>query len=309
MSELLGCVLGATAALGTTTAVAASPPIRRIRLDDRIAPYLRGRSRGTGRSTPTGPFSVGSRLLQPTVEALARRLEEIVGGTSSVRRRLEQAGCATSVEQFRIEQVTWAALGLAAGLMLAVAAAAHGSRKGPVAFLIVAMVQAIAGATLRDRRLTVAVVRREERIAAEFPTVAELLALAVTAGEGPLAALQRVCRQSSGALGAELARAVAEVGAGGSLIDALESMAARTSVPALSRFVDGMVVAVERGTPLADVLRAQAADVREESRRALLEAGGRKEIAMLVPVVFFVLPVTVVFAIFPGLFTLQLSAP
>ena len=70
-----------------------------------------------------------------------------------------------------------------------------------------------------------------------------------------------------------------------------------------------MAVAVERGTPLADVLRAQASDVREEGRRALLEAGGRKEIAMLFPVVFLVLPVTIVFALFPGFYSLQLAVP
>ena len=92
-------------------------------------------------------------------------------------------------------------------------------------------------------------------------------------------------------------------------MNALEGMAARTSLPALSRFVDGMAIAVERGTPLADVLRAQAMDVREQGRRALLEAGGRKEIAMLVPVVFLVLPVTVVFALFPGFYNLSLSVP
>jgi hypothetical protein len=34
---------------------------------------------------------------------------------------------------------------------------------------------------------------------------------------------------------------------------------------------------------LADVLRAQAADVREARKRNLLEIGGRKEIAMMVP--------------------------
>ena len=61
-----------------------------------------------------------------------------------------------------------------------------------------------------------------------------------------------------------------------------------------------MVIAVERGTPLAEVLRAQAQDVREDGRRAVLEAGGRKEIAMMVPVVFVVLPITVLFAVFPG---------
>jgi tight adherence protein C len=41
-------------------------------------------------------------------------------------------------------------------------------------------------------------------------------------------------------------------------------------------------VALERGTPLAEVLRAQAADVREAGKRRLLESGGRKEIAMMV---------------------------
>ena len=57
---------------------------------------------------------------------------------------------------------------------------------------------------------------------------------------------------------------------------------------------------VDRGTPLAEVLRAQAQDVREEGRRLVMEAGGRKEIAMMVPVVFLILPITVVFAAFPG---------
>jgi hypothetical protein len=40
---------------------------------------------------------------------------------------------------------------------------------------------------------------------------------------------------------------------------------------------------VERGTPLGDVLRAQAADVREQHKRDLIEAGGRREVLMLVP--------------------------
>jgi tight adherence protein C len=43
------------------------------------------------------------------------------------------------------------------------------------------------------------------------------------------------------------------------------------------------VNAPERGTPLGDVLRAQAADVREQHKRDLIEAGGRREVLMLVP--------------------------
>ena len=82
----------------------------------------------------------------------------------------------------------------------------------------------------------------------------------------------------------------------------LQGIAVRTNLPPLARFVDGVAIAVERGTPLAEVLRAQAVDVREAGKRALMEAGGRKEIAMMVPVVFLVLPVTVLFALFPGFY-------
>ena len=85
-------------------------------------------------------------------------------------------------------------------------------------------------------------------------------------------------------------------------------MAQRTSLLPLARFVDGVAIAVERGTPLADVLRAQAVDVREAGKRQLLDRAGRKEIVMMVPVVFLVLPVTILFALFPGFYGLRLVA-
>jgi tight adherence protein C len=96
-----------------------------------------------------------------------------------------------------------------------------------------------------------------------------------------------------------------EARAGASLVQALDGIARRTSLTPLSRFVDGVAIAVERGTPLAEVLRAQAVDVREAGRRALLESAGKREIAMMVPVVFLVLPVTLLFALFPGFYGLS----
>jgi tight adherence protein C len=158
-----------------------------------------------------------------------------------------------------------------------------------------------------DQALTLRVRRREERLLAELPTIAELLALAVAAGESPPAALERVATTARGELAAEIRRMVAEVRAGAPVTTALTALADRSGLPPLSRFAEGVVVALERGTPLADVLRAQARDVREAGRRSLLEAGGRKEILMMVPVVFLVLPVTVVFAVFPSLATLRIG--
>jgi tight adherence protein C len=296
----------------TPMAVMVSPPMRRPRLDDRLAPYLRDTPRPSrllevGRTIT--PFPTVERLLGPVLRDLAGRVDRAIGGTTSVRRRLDQTGRGMTVEQFRVEQVLWGAGGLLAGLVIALLSAARGSRTNPIGFLVLAAVLALAGVLLRDRALTAAVSRREERMISEFPTIAELLALAVGAGEGPVGALERVVRLAHGELSRELGRALADARSGASVVTALERMAARTSLPALARFVDGMAIAVERGTPLADVLRAQATDVREMGRRALLEAGGRKEIAMLVPVVFLVLPVTVIFALFPGFYSLQLAVP
>jgi tight adherence protein C len=309
---MLGALLGLLASAGLCLAVAASPPMRRPRLDDRLAPYLRDAprpSRLLSQTRALTPFPTLERLIGPLLRDAAGFVDRVVGGTSSVRRRLDQTGRDLTVEHFRMEQVIWGASGLLVGLALAVLSAVRGSTSRPAAFLILSLVLALAGVLGRDRALTNEVTRREAKMITEFPTIAELLALSVAAGEGAVGALERVTKLSRGELSRELARALADARAGASLVNALEGMAARTSLPALARFVDGMAIAVERGTPLADVLRAQAMDVREQGRRALLEAGGRKEIAMLVPVVFLVLPVTVVFALFPGFYNLSLSVP
>lgn len=311
MSTAAGVGLGLAAGAGLWLVATGTPLTRRPNLDARLAPYLRDAPRPSRLlSSPSSltPFPTVERLLRPVLADLVRAVERWVGGLTSVRRRLDQAGGDLSIEQFRAEQVVWGGFGLAAALALAVMSVLSGSGTSPVALLVGCALFTVAGVLGRDRWLTRQVARREELMLAEFPTVAELLALAVTAGEGPVGALERVTRISSGELSKELGRALSEARAGASLVQALEGIARRTSLAPLARFVDGVAVAVERGTPLADVLRAQAVDVREAGKRQLLESAGRREIAMMVPVVFLVLPITVVFALFPGFYGLQLVA-
>ena len=109
--------------------------------------------------------------------------------------------------------------------------------------------------------------------------------------------------------GTELARVLAQVRTGTPIARAFDELATRSGLAVVSRFAEGIAIAVERGTPLADVLHAQAGDVREAGRRALFESGARREVLMMVPVVFLVLPVVVVFAFWPGLVGLRLVVP
>ncbi|MDP9239734.1 MAG: type II secretion system F family protein [Actinomycetota bacterium] len=303
-----GALLGLTGAAGLLIALAAAPPLRRPRLEQRLAPYLRD-APAPSRLLATGDLvlshlGVVIRLFGPFLGDAVRALDRAVGGARSVRRRLAALGGRQRLEDFRVEQVVWGALGLLAGVLIAAVYTLALQRVEILSAVLLSAGGLVGGVLACDWWLSARVRRREEAMLAEFPVVAELLALAVGAGEGPVAAIERVCRLSHGELAAELQATLAEARAGAPLVQALQSLSQRTTLDPLSRFVDGVIIAIERGTPLADVLRSQAGDVRAAGKRGLLESGGRREIAMMVPVVFLVLPVTVVFALYPGLISI-----
>jgi tight adherence protein C len=304
---VVGMLLGLVAATGLVLAVSYAPPFRSVRLVDRLAPYVHDTpppSRLLGTATEAGLLDAVRKVFGPAVSDGARLVDRLLGGRAAVRRRLDALGGTTSVEDFRVEQVVWGGLGLLAGAVLTAIGALAAGGLNLLSGALLCVAGLLGGVLGRDWWLTQQVTRREELLLAEFPVVAELLALAVTAGEGPAAAIARVTRLSGGELARELGSALGRARSGMPLSDALQQLADRTSLEPLARFVDGLLVAIERGTPLAEVLRAQAADVREAGKRRLLEAGGRKEIQMMVPVVFLVLPVTVLFALFPGLISI-----
>ena len=303
----LGAGLGAMLAAGGLLFFVGLPVNRRPGLEARLTPYLRDTARPSRLLARGDTGDPGLLLvLRPVLHDLGRGVERMLGGATSVRRRMERAGLRPDVESFRAEQVVW---GVGGGLIGLVVATLMWLKDGgsiiPLVLLVLCAVGV--GIVARDQMLTRSANKREQQMLAEFPTVAELLALAVGAGEGATGALERVCRLSQGELAAELRQCLADARAGANLAAALQGLADRTGLASLARFVDGIVVAVERGTPLADVLRSQAQDVREAGRRAVMEEGGKKEIAMMVPVVFLVLPVTVLFAIYPAVAFLKFS--
>jgi tight adherence protein C len=304
----LGAGLGAMLAGGCFLVFVGLPVNRRPGLEARLAPYLRDTARPSRLLAVQGESNLPGllQILRPVIHDLGRGVERVLGGAASVRRRLQRAGLPPEVESFRAEQVVWGVVGGLGGLIVATMRWLSGD--GSIVFLVLLVFIAVGtGVVARDQMLTRSANKREQQMLAEFPTVAELLALAVGAGEGATGALERVCRLSQGHLAAELRQCLADARAGANLPTALQGLADRTGLASLARFVDGIIIAVERGTPLADVLRAQAQDVREAGRRAVMEEGGKKEIAMMVPVVFLVLPVTVMFAIYPGVAFLKFS--
>ena len=300
-------VCGLTLGTGLWLLVSMTPRLTRPRLVNRIAPYLVDVSPGARELVarrPADPLPLLGVLFTPVFTRMRELLGGILGGAATIQLRLRQAGSPLSVEAFRSHQLVWGLGGIAVGVLASV-----GISTSPAATVLgkVAVVGlcGMVGVIASDRLLHRAANARLARLNGELPTVLQFLTLSLSAGEGILDAVRRVARISRGELATELSAVVAEVNAGMPFAASLTALADELRLPALSRCVEQITAALERGTPLAEVLSAQAQDARDDAKRALIELAGKKEVAMMVPLVFLILPMTIVFAIFPGIFVLQ----
>jgi len=293
-------VLGTALGVGACLLVSLAPRWGAPSLARRIAPYIRDVTDARGLDVASGTVSA-----RPVWDALQQRFASMLGGDGAVARRLHRAGWTLDVARFRGRQLAWAVAGLGLGGAVAVLMILMGRA---VAVLgLVPPIAAVGGALAYDAWLTRAARARAARIQEELPTVLEFLALCLSAGEGILDSLRRVSEVGAGELTGELRGVVVAVGTGSALSESLAGLAARLDVPGFSRAVDQLVAALDRGAPLAQVLHAQALDAREDAKRGLIERAGRKEIYMLIPLVFLILPLSVLFAVFPGIFMLRLG--
>lgn len=249
-----------------------------------------------------------SEMVVSSRKSLSFRFVCAIASTNeSVARRIILAGSKTSLAGFRTQQRHWT-VGLS---LVAVALCAWGATAGtlnPVGAAIMLLIFPLSGVMLPDYLLNMAAKRRQMQLNQELPDAIELLALAVGAGESLYAALGRVASRCTRVTGEELIRLMEEIDSGESLAPSLSSWRTRSESEILSHLVDAVVSALERGSPLAEVLREQVADSRAAARNELLAQGGKKEVRMMVPVVFLILPLTVVFALYPGLVALQLTS-
>lgn len=151
------------------------------------------------------------------------------------------------------------------------------------------------------------VVKIQQEIDNQLSAVLDLLAFSVSAGEPIILAIERVANLCQGSMAQVLLEIPRRLSTGATLTDSLRAAERKTSSVSFSRSIRAVQTALDRGTPIAGVLRAQAGQVRSANQQHLLELAGKKEAAMMIPVVFFILPMIVFIALYPGLSALQLN--
>jgi tight adherence protein C len=128
----------------------------------------------------------------------------------------------------------------------------------------------------------------------------DLLTISVEAGLGFDAAMAQVVRNVDGPLSQEIARMLHELQLGVSRADAFRKLADRTDVEELRGFVVSMIQANKFGVGVANVLRAQARELRQKRKQRAEQKAMQTPVKILFPLIFCVLPSLFVVVLGPG---------
>lgn len=147
--------------------------------------------------------------------------------------------------------------------------------------------------------------KREQKIEirkfeSELPTFMQLMTVLISSGISPTRALDLLTRRPQSVSARKLRDVVKDVNEGKSIVEALDALAAKNESLILRRFTTGIILGIERGSSLTPVLIAQVKDARTLEKNKTLQKAGRAEIALMIPVVFLILPISILFALWPS---------
>lgn len=149
--------------------------------------------------------------------------------------------------------------------------------------------------------------KRLQQVLFELPDFLELFSVALSSGETIHSSLRRVVPRVGGLLGNELSAALRAIDFGSDIESEFNLLAQRLPQQQLVETCKKVVISLRRGTPLALMLAQQADSVRQEVVNEFTKRAGKNETRMLIPLVFLILPVTILFAIYPSLQILNIN--
>ncbi|MEH6820563.1 MAG: type II secretion system F family protein [Dietzia psychralcaliphila] len=132
---------------------------------------------------------------------------------------------------------------------------------------------------------------RSQAIQLELADTLDQMTIAVEAGLGFDSAMARAAKNGKGPLADEFTRTLQEIQVGQLRRHAYESLARRTDVADLRRFVRAIIQADAYGISIADVLRTQAQELRMKRRQRAEEKAMQIPVKVIFPLMVCILPV------------------
>ena len=232
------------------------------------------------------PFE--ERFIRPNIERLGKYLAQRTPEKQrqDMQNRLNLAGRPGNLSPADFQALRY---GLAIALFvvgLLVGVLFH----SPVALALSALIGALIGFYLPPYYIRTKVQARRKEIQLGLPDVMDLLTIAVEAGLGFDAAIQRVTEKFDNALADEFKTVLQEVRLGRPRLEALDEMGRRCGVEDLHNFTQAVIQSEQMGVGLAKILRLQSEEMRRKRRQRAEELAAQASLKMMLPMVGCIFP-------------------
>ena len=243
--------------------------------------------------------SFADRMLLPLIKNLgvmARRITPL-----DMRKRIaHKLVLAGSPARWDAEKVAACkVVGLISGVLMALIMTAFGGATTGTRYLLALLFGGV-GYFAADAIIGGRAQRRQQQIQKALPDTMDLLTISVEAGLGFDSAMAQVIKNVPGPLSQEIGRMLHELQLGVSRDEAFRKLAARTDVEELRAFVLAMIQAHRFGVGIANVLRAQAKELRMKRKQRAERKAMQTPVKILFPLIFCVLPALFVVVMGPG---------
>lgn len=241
---------------------------------------------------------LSERLLGPAWRTFRRMGRTLTPGWQLSRMRRHATLAGLGPEGIEAVLSMKAAVTLAGATLVPLGVAALGATFGSVALW--ATLGGAVGFFVPDLWIARKGEARQMEIRRALPETIDLMAIAVQAGMGLEASIELVSRKLPGGLGEELHRMLQEIQLGASRRQALQRLRERTEVTELSTFALALIQADAVGSPIADVLHSQAAQMRMIRAQNARETAAKLPVKLLIPMLLFIFPALMVVVIGPA---------
>lgn len=212
------------------------------------------------------------------------------------------AGSPESLARLAREQVVLAVAAGCLGVLALLGSPSMITALAPIALVAMGWKVPLIRARAREQR-------RLATIDVELVDTLGELVMAVEAGLTLDVAMDRYAGQNDTPLATEFRHHLDLVRVGTSRTEAMAEFSRRNPSPICRLFVSAVVQNQRLGTPLAGILRQQAATARRQRRQAVEEAAAKVPLKMIFPTVFCVLPVLMIVVVGPAIVRLSHSLP
>jgi tight adherence protein C len=138
----------------------------------------------------------------------------------------------------------------------------------------------------------------------ELVALMQVAIVLISAGETPISSVKLAAERAEGVIAQTLNQAFSRNFNNVEIVKILKLIAREAKSDSLNRMALSIQNALDRGAPLIDVLQNQIRAMQSKNHAHLLKIAGRRELLLLLPVVFILMPISILFVIWPSIYQL-----